>query len=171
MHENDESFDEILAKLPFSQAEAAMEIFCEVFPQEITKINKKRDKMENLIKDFYCRICSLQFGNKIVFDMHQSIVHGIVTKINEEPVISENMTQAENKIIQCSICEATGASGRNLQIYIDSIHSGNKPYKCNTCDSSFYHKSNLNKHVSSVHEGKKQFICEICNEYFTQKRP
>ena len=81
--------------------------------------------MENLIKDFYCGLCSLQFDNRKVFDMHQSIVHGIVTKIKEEPVISENKTKAENKIIQCSICEATGASGRNLKLYIDSIHSGN----------------------------------------------
>ena len=94
--------------------------------------------MENLIKDFYCGLCSLQFGNRIVFDMHQSIVHGIVTKEKQEPVISENITKAKNKIIQCSICKTTGASEKNLQIYIDSIHKGNKPYKCNTCDASFF---------------------------------
>ena len=39
---------------------------------------------ENLIKNFYCGLCSLQFGNRIVFDMHQSIVHGIVIKIRQE---------------------------------------------------------------------------------------
>ena len=81
----------------------------------------KKEKMENLIKDFYCEICSLQFGNGIVFDMHQSIVHGIVTKVKQEPVISENKTKAEKKIIQCSICEAIFASGRNLKMHFDSI--------------------------------------------------
>ena len=35
IQENEESFDEILAKLPLSQAEAAMEVFSEVFPHEI----------------------------------------------------------------------------------------------------------------------------------------
>ena len=35
IEENEESFDEILAKLPLSQAEAAMEVFSEVFPHEI----------------------------------------------------------------------------------------------------------------------------------------
>ena len=35
IQENEESFDEILAKLPLSQAEAAMEIFSEVFSHEI----------------------------------------------------------------------------------------------------------------------------------------
>ena len=134
-----------------------------------THVEIKKYIMENLIKDFYCGLCSLQFGNKIVFDMHQSIMHGIITKEKQEPVIAENKTKAEKKIIQCSICEANGASGRNLQIYIDSIHKGNKQYKCNTCDSSFFHKSNLKKHVSTVHEGNRQFICEICNVSFTQK--
>ena len=103
----------------------------------------KKDKMENLIKDSYCELCSLQFGNKKVFDMHKSIVHGIAIKIKEEPVSFENKTKAEKKIIQCSICEATFASGRNLKMHIDSIHKGKKPYKCNTCDSSFSDKSKL----------------------------
>ena len=38
--ENEESFDEILAKLPLSQAEAAMEVFSEVFPHENIGIGK-----------------------------------------------------------------------------------------------------------------------------------
>ena len=116
--------------------------------------------MENLIKDFYCGLCSLQFGNKIVFDMHQSIVHGIAIKIKEELGISENKTRTENKPIQCSICEATFLSPRNLKIHIDSIHKGKKPYKCNTCDASFSDKSNLKKHVSSVHDGNKPYKCD-----------
>ena len=49
-----------------------------------THVEIKKYKMENLIKDFYCGLCSLQFGNRIVFDMHQSIVHGIVIKIRQE---------------------------------------------------------------------------------------
>ena len=40
IQENEESFDEILAKLPLSQAEAAMEVFSEVFPHENIGIGK-----------------------------------------------------------------------------------------------------------------------------------
>ena len=94
-----------------------------------------------------------------VFDMHQSIVHEIAIKTKEELGFSESKTKAENKIIQCSICEAMFASGRNLKIHIDSIHKEKKRYKCNTCDSSFSTKSNLKKHVSLLHEGNKSYKC------------
>ena len=46
---------------------------------------------------------------------------------------------AKKKTVQCSICEATGASGRNLEKYIDSIHKGNKPYKCKIRAPGFSH--------------------------------
>ena len=57
-----------------------------------THVEIKKYIMENLIKDFYCGLCSLQFGNKIVFDMHQSIMHGIITK---EKQVSEKRGRGE----------------------------------------------------------------------------
>ena len=42
MQENDKSYDEILAKLSPSQAEAAMAIFSEIFPQEINSKHCKQ---------------------------------------------------------------------------------------------------------------------------------
>ena len=75
--------------------------------------------MENLSKDFYCGLCSLQFGNRIVFDMHQSIVHEIVTKKNQEPVISENKTKAKKEIIQSPICGGTFINKRTLKMHTD----------------------------------------------------
>mgnify|MGYP001244283910 CR=1 FL=1 len=75
---------------------------------------KTENKMETLIKDFYCKLCSLQFDKGIVFDMHQSIVHGIAIKIKEEPVNSENKSRTDNKSIQCHICEGTFPTRKTL---------------------------------------------------------
>ena len=30
---------------------------------------------EIILRDFYCYLCSLQFDGKLVYDMHQSLVH------------------------------------------------------------------------------------------------
>ena len=61
------------------------------------------------------------------FNVLKSIVHGIVTEIKQKPVIYKNKTNAEKKIIQCSICVESFASGRNLKMHINSIHKGKKP--------------------------------------------
>ena len=60
------------------------------------------DKDLPIIKDFYCKLCSLQFDKGIVFDMHQSIVHGIAIKIKEEPVNSENKSDWPNICFSCN---------------------------------------------------------------------
>ena len=36
------------------------------------------------MKDLFCELCSLQFGGKKVYEIHQSIIHG-KRKIEEEP--------------------------------------------------------------------------------------
>ena len=123
--------------------------------------------METLFKDFYCKLCSLQFDKGIVFDMHQSIMHGIEIKIKEEPVISQNKSRRDDKSIQCHICEGTFPTRKTLEAHIFSVHEGRNPFKCNTCDASFAGKSDLKKHVSSVHERNKPFKCGICTTGFT----
>ena len=97
--------------------------------------------MENLIKELHCGLCSLQFDNRIGFDMHQSIIHGLVTKIKEKSVVFEK------KSIQCSICETTFVTRRNLNRHTVSIHEGKKPYNCKMCDISFAEQGTLKKHM------------------------
>ena len=106
--------------------------------------------MENLIKDFYCGLCSLQLDNRIVFEMHQSIVHGMAIKIKEEPVVSENKSRAEKKLIKCNNCDATFTTRHGLKTHIASIHEGKKPYKCEMLNATFTQKLTLQKHIKSV---------------------
>ena len=54
IQENEESIDEILAKLPHSQAEAAMEIFSEVFPQVTPKTPEISTKISHKITENVC---------------------------------------------------------------------------------------------------------------------
>ena len=46
-----------------------------VQPLHQTHVEIKIDKMENFIEDSYCGLCSLQFGNKIVFDMQYAPIY------------------------------------------------------------------------------------------------
>ena len=46
--------------------------------------------MENIIlRDLFCELCALQFDKKVVYDMHQFLVHKKVQKIKEEPLHSD----------------------------------------------------------------------------------
>ena len=65
-----------------------------------------------------------------MFDIQQSIVHGIVTKIKHEPEILRNKTRTEKKITLCHICEGTFSTKRGLKMHTESIHKGKKQYKC-----------------------------------------
>ena len=58
--------------------------------------------MENtILKDLFCGLCKLQFGNRVVYDMHQSLVHKKAEDIKEEPFISDE----ENIILRDLFCE------------------------------------------------------------------
>ena len=58
--------------------------------------------------DSFCQNCSLQFGNKIVFDMHNSIVHKKIITIEEEKIGSTFLKSTVTKELQtfrCEICD------------------------------------------------------------------
>ena len=45
------------------------------------------------LRDLFCELCKLQFDKKVVYEMHQSVVHGKSLKIKEE-----QSDYADNKI-------------------------------------------------------------------------
>ena len=59
---------------------------------------------EIVLRNMFCTECSLQFNKKIVFDLHLSLVHGIRTKIKQEPNNCEITSEdAKTKAIETSI--------------------------------------------------------------------
>ena len=130
-------------------------------------------------QDLFCLQCNLQFGKKLVFDLHLSLVHGkkFDTKTEakgdfSEPDLDEDTTskdQGENNSYQCEICQRCFKVKGNLKTHVASVHEGKKPFKCEICDKSFPLKGEMKKHITSVHEGMKAFKCDICDKSFSMK--
>ena len=98
---------------------------------------------EARLSDFFCIKCKLQFGKKLVFDLHSSLVHGEKVEIKMEE--KSNFRESE-------FDEDTSKD-----------HGGKNSYECEICKTCFKRKDNLKKHIDTVHEKKKPFKCEICD--------
>ena len=76
------------------------------------------------LRDLFCYQCSLQFGGKPVYDLHQSLVHGISgdSEIKIE-IISEisaptNLTKTSTLPILPTVYKETKSSEKiNLNVY------------------------------------------------------
>ena len=79
------------------------------------------------MKDFFCEECALQFGKKLVFDLHLSLVHGIKTNIKTEPNIRD--FQESEKFFPS--------------------HKGNKYARCETCNSCFFDLDTIPHYLES----------------------
>ena len=131
--------------------------------------------MENVKqKDLFCILCKLQFGKKLVFDLHLSLVHGKKVEIKteaksnlSESELNEDTTtkkgHGENNSYECEICKKKIKIKGNLNKHVDTVHEKKKPFKCEICDYSGSSKHYLKMHVDSVHGNKKPFKCEICD--------
>ena len=125
---------------------------------ELTEVAKDlQTSLERLgqQKDNFCVLCSLQFGNKAVFDIHLSFVHG------------KNITKIKDEAAEPNAIKRTGANvvimqPRSMKKHITIVHKGEKPFKCSICNYSASRKQHLDMHITSVHEGKKPFKCSIC---------
>ena len=100
-------------------------------------------------QDLFCIQCKLQFGKKIVFDLHLSLVHNKKVEIKTEA--KSNFTETE------------------LDKDISKDHDGSNSYECEICQACFKLKGNLKKHVDTAHENKNPFKCGICDYSSSQK--
>ena len=119
---------------------------------------------EQKIKGLFCFLCSLQFDGKSVYDLHQSLVHGINDGSKSED--SEVKIEIDSEISE-TIKESSGEG--NLNKDIESVHKEKKQLKCNDCGKAFSRKPHLNGRIASVHKGKKPFKCNDCDKAFSQK--
>ena len=127
-----------------------------------------------IMKDFFCDECALQFGKKLVFDLHLSLVHGKKTNIKTEPNIdesqeSEKLFTKNNKYARCETCNSCFSSNFSLKKHYEKVHAGEKQFKSDKTDFAFALNKNLNENSKSIDGKNKKFICAICNACFTQK--
>ena len=149
-----------------------------------------------IVKDLFCSQCSLQFGEKFMYDQHLSNVHQPKDdrKSDDSKVFNEKAEKSfkckksganfpckskrgtkqfepvneRKKAFNCEICYAKFNRSDGLKLHIESVHEGKKPFKCEICDVGFTQHVHLKTHIASVHERKRPFKCEICNTGFTQ---
>ena len=129
-----------------------------------------------IMKDFFCEECALQFGKKLVFDLHLSLVHGKKTNIKTEPNISDSQeseklfpSHKNNKYARCETCNSCFSSNFSLKKHYEKVHAKEKPFKSDKTDFAFPLNKNLNENRKSVDGKNKKFTCAICNACFTQK--
>ena len=89
-------------------------------------------------KDFFCKICSLQFDKKAVYDIHMSFVHKIATLIEEE---NEDLNQDINLENNTNL---NSPIKKNIEVSIN----------CSLCQANFSKKDYLKRHIEAVHERK-----------------
>ena len=100
-------------------------------------------------KNLFCEICSLQFGKKIVYDIHMSFVH--------------KKEESKSRKIGALIKETNEDLGQHINSEISEnykkLNSLNKELtegsiNCFICGKKFSTKYGLKDHIEAIHEGK-----------------
>ena len=120
-----------------------------------------------IMKDFFCEECALQFGKKLVFDLHLSLVHRKKTNIKTKPNICDSQESEElfpshknNKYARCETCNSCFSSNFSLKKHYAKVHAGEKPLKSDKSDVSFLLNESLNENNKSIDEKNKNFKCD-----------
>ena len=133
---------------------------------------------QKFFRDLFCFQCSLQCDGKSVYNLHQSLVHGIkdIGKSRDSEIKIEKKSEAsestnDTKISTWPIHEEKQESSKKeiLNVHVESAQKEKKSFKCNDCDACFTQKQSLNGHMQSIHKQNKIFNCDICDGGFSQK--
>ena len=77
---------------------------------------------------------------------------------------TEAKKEKAKKGFQCSICDESFVSKRNLIQHFRANHKSEKKFlQCEICSFSAFHKSHLQEHVRYVHEKARPFKCDLCH--------
>ena len=143
----------------------------------------------NILKHLYCKLCKLQFGKKVVYDMHQSLVHK--EDIKEEPSISD-----DPKIIMkdffCELCKLQFNKKAVYDMHQSLVHNKTQEIKdsgdedisekeqdktedlLDSDENIISEKEQMEENVdegyiATIHKGKKPFNCSIRDQTFSRK--
>ena len=136
--------------------------------EKIELIERNKDDNASVLsrnENFICQICALEFGNKVVLNIHNSFMHPEETKEDQITDLGRKNESVYDKIKQ-SKCKASDFETRqkdNLNTSKESVYKAIKKFKCNICDHETARKDNLNNHIKTVHERIKPFKCSICD--------
>ena len=114
--------------------------------------------MEKIVSnDIPCEKCPLEFGNKVLLNMHMGLVHKDEAKTsNKEKIVkleNENNMLRKQTLPSVDTNKTTSKDVGSLQT--KSLHGVKKPQICPICGRNFSKKGNLNIHTKSVHEEQK----------------
>ena len=98
--------------------------------------------------DQFCEACSLQFDEKILFDIHPTCIEALVKKKKE----FGERSRASHK---CPTCEFIAPCKGVLKKHIDANHK--KEFTCNTCNFSTPTRSYLKIHQGSI-SGRFEYV-------------
>ena len=164
-----------------------------------SKISDKADIMEEVIEPLVheyekapiefptnsnvkCQTCGLEFGNKAVLKIHNSMVHPEGKEKDQNKIRLETIDVIENSIpknedlnphtsihkgVKNNVVQKQTKRPTALNRHIKSVHDGKKSFKCSACNFETAKKITLKKHMESVHE---DFKCKICEYKTAEKR-
>ena len=137
-------------------------------------------------RNLYCEECSLQFENKLLFDLHISLKHRKRIQGAKVPEIYKEKSpkpQTKKKSISDHVIPgkpynfetinsaiSLHESKSSLKIHNESNSRKKKLFKCSSCEGSFTSKQHLENHNKTEHKKEKSVECKICRRVFSRKQ-
>ena len=134
----------------------------------------------NLIKKYYCNLCSKQFLSISALKLHKRFIHEhrlfFACTYKDCGKIFRNKYRLEThlrkhqgiKLYKCEICEKSfSENGTLLTHYV--IHSNYKPFSCEFCSYKCKTNPQLKHHYLKEHNESNFYKCFICKFKFKKK--
>ena len=61
------------------------------------------------------------------------------------------------KKFECTVCNQTFGSKKNLMKHIETRHQDQKRFKCHFCEKYYTQPGSLNRHIKTLHERQKKY--------------
>ena len=100
------------------------------------------------LNNWFCKICSYQFGKKLVYDIHMSFVHKIEIPQSNSEKLAE-IKKKGNNLLENAIASESGEKFVE-QNNINIGKEDSKLFKCSICNFFTSQKSSLQQHIESA---------------------
>ena len=90
---------------------------------------------KNILKDFFCQVCDLQFDKKSVYNIHLTFVHGKNNTINDKSLYGEKIFRDKDE----NLTSMNKKSKTHILTNDKVSDHERKNHKCATCGDRFIH--------------------------------